>query len=288
MKITTYNPDGSIKEVREHRVQVPKYIKTFDAKHSFLNITEDDVALVQFKRKDFDKDLLLNQYRFLLRYDYDNYLKSNACKIYIEDEQGRMNNEDTMEYYDHLMSVLLRTYTFKSPHQYPRIEQLSDEVCRFLNDSLLIDTLLYHAKKTKNRIFYSDVDQEQSPLTKNLIGIIHRLYYALRKANELGHLGENEQKIMYSLFPFANVQTSKLISSALFDNDIVLAKIIKSMYLTRESCRDSIYSLAYAIESSVQMEASYASNVSVNPAASATSRWMSRIVLLLTILFRHG
>ena len=106
MKITTYNPDGSIKEVREHHVQIPEYINSFDAKHSFLNITEEDVALALYKRRDYDKGVLLNQYRFLLMYDYDNYLKSNARKIYIEDEQGRMNNEDTLEYYDHVLSFI--------------------------------------------------------------------------------------------------------------------------------------------------------------------------------------
>lgn len=249
MKITTYTPDGSIKEVREHHVQVPEYINTFDAKHSFLDIIEKDVALALYKRKDYDKGLLLNQYRFLLRYDYDNYLKSNARKINFEDEQGRMKNEDTLEYYDHVLSFILHSYRLSQ--NYPN--KLPDEAQRFLNDSLWIDTLLYHARKTKNRVRYTNVTQEQNPLTNNLIGIIHRLYYALRKADELGHLGENEQIVMYLLSPFANIRSSQLLKTGVFDNDFVLAKMIESMYLTKEKCRDSIYSLVYAIESSVHM-----------------------------------
>ena len=73
--------------------------------------------LVQFKRKDFEKDLLLNQYRFLLRYDYDNFLKNNACKIYIEDERGRINNEETLEYYDHVLSLILNNMIIRNTPQ---------------------------------------------------------------------------------------------------------------------------------------------------------------------------
>ena len=210
--------------------------------------------LVQFKRKDFEKDLLLNQYRFLLRYDYDNYLKSNACKIYIEDERGRINNEETLEYYDYVLSFILNNYRL----QYDNPVELPDQARRLLNDSLWIDTLLYHAKKTKNRIRYKNVTQEQNPLTNNLIGIIHRLYYALRTANKFGHLGENEQKVMYLLSPFANIRLSQLLKTGVFDNDSIMAKMIESMYLTKENCRDSIYSLVYAIESSVHMDFSNA------------------------------
>jgi hypothetical protein len=141
-----------------------------------------------------------------------------------------MNNEDTLEYYDHVLSFILHSYRLS--HNYPH--KLPDEVRRFLNDSLWIDTLLYHAKKTKNRTRYNNVTQEQNPLTNNLIGIIHRLYYALRKADELGHLGENEQIVMYLLSPFANIQSSQLLKTGVFDNDFVLAKMIESMYLTKE------------------------------------------------------
>ena len=40
MRITIYNPDGSIKEEREYNVQIPHYIYSFDNEHSFLNITD--------------------------------------------------------------------------------------------------------------------------------------------------------------------------------------------------------------------------------------------------------
>ena len=51
MKITTFNPDGCIKEVREHHFQIPKYISSFDPKRSFLNISDDDMAVFDIQER---------------------------------------------------------------------------------------------------------------------------------------------------------------------------------------------------------------------------------------------
>ena len=74
MKITTYNPDGSIKEVREHHVQIPEYINSFDAKHSFLNITEEE--MIAFDEGDENrKEIIIDKVLFLLEQDMSNYAK---------------------------------------------------------------------------------------------------------------------------------------------------------------------------------------------------------------------
>ena len=58
MKITTYYPNGSVKDVHEHTIDVPKYICSYDPKHSFLNIGEEDVDAVTYKKKDLEKGVL--------------------------------------------------------------------------------------------------------------------------------------------------------------------------------------------------------------------------------------
>ena len=59
MKITTFNPDGSIKEVRKHHFQIPKYITSFDPNQSFLNIKEEELALMTKSETDMDKDMMI-------------------------------------------------------------------------------------------------------------------------------------------------------------------------------------------------------------------------------------
>lgn len=69
MEITTFNRDGSIKEVREHHFQIPKYISSFYPNQSFLNIKEEELALMTKSETDMDKDMSIKRYRMLLEYD---------------------------------------------------------------------------------------------------------------------------------------------------------------------------------------------------------------------------
>ena len=45
MKITTFNPDGTIKDVSEYHFQIPEYITSFNPNRSFLGVSEEDVAV---------------------------------------------------------------------------------------------------------------------------------------------------------------------------------------------------------------------------------------------------
>ena len=46
MEITTYNADGTINETKHIDLQVPEYVKKYDEQNSFLNITAEEVEVV--------------------------------------------------------------------------------------------------------------------------------------------------------------------------------------------------------------------------------------------------
>ena len=238
MKITIFNPNGSVKEVLEYHFQVPVFITAFQNNHSFLNISEEDVALISFKGKDVDKDFLIKQYRFLIKFDFDNYVQ---CIISSEDKPNQTIDADMLDYYNHVLSILLRSY---GPTYYEFKNGLTEEEHQLLNTNLWLETLLFHAKNANNRV-HRKFKQYEFCEFNNLVSIIHRLYYALKKANMLGHLNEKEQRVMHALCPFANIQSSKSANTSLLDNDNVLVKLIKSLYQTKEECRDIMYALTY-------------------------------------------
>lgn len=238
MKITIFNPNGSVKEVLEYHFQVPVFITTFQNNHSFLNISEEDVALTSFRGKNVDKDFLIKQYRFLIKCDFDNYVQSIISS---EDKPDQTSDANKLDYYNHVLSILLRSY---GPTYYEFKSGLTEEERQLFNTNLWLETLLFHAKNANNRV-HRKFGQYESCEFNNLLSIIHRLYYALKKANKLGHLNEKEQCVMHALYPFANMQSSKAANTCILDNDNVLVKLIKSLYQTKEECRDIMYALTY-------------------------------------------
>ncbi len=149
MKITTFNPDGSIKEVREHHFQIPKYITSFDPNHSFFDITDEDVTVVSYKGVDIEKDLLLNQYRFLIKFDYNNFLKQYSSESKIQDVAEARAHREVLSRYDEVLSSILSFYRAKkSVMDDTRLAQIRE----FESSSLWIDTIIYHAENNQNRI----------------------------------------------------------------------------------------------------------------------------------------
>ena len=237
MKITIYYPNGSVKDVHEHTIDVPKYISSYAPKQSFLNISEEDVDAVTCKKKDLEKYLILNRYRFLIGFDFDNYQR------YIKDNYKKDIDVEQLEYLDYCFSLLL--------HLYGSRDFLSlrneKEIHILLSSNALIEIILFHALSIYNRL-PNRHDEQEINLYSCLSGLIHRAYYALKKVNEIGLLGENEQAVMYALYPFANL--SKYNGPNLLCNDTLLAKMIKTLYLTNEECRDTIYALAQILNGS--------------------------------------
>ena len=239
MKITTFNPDGTIKDVSEYHFQIPEYITSFNPNRSFLGVSEEDVAVVSCKRRSIDKKLLIDKFRFLIKYDFNNFIQHYPFKNYIDNESKWNIHEDKLKHYDQILSSILRLDGMSVSEK-----KLSEDVHAFLHSSIWINTVLYHTVNVESR----SSSTPKNGVFDKLVNIIHWFYYSLRKADKYGSLDEKEQIIMHTLYPFANIQVSRCINSGILDNDTVLAKMIESLYQTNEECRESLYAIVHIIE----------------------------------------
>ena len=252
MKITTFNPDGSIKEVREHHFQIPKYITSFDPNHSFFDITDEDVAVVSYKGVDIEKDLLLNQYRFLIKFDYNNFLKQYSSESKIQDVAEARAHREVLSRYDEVLSSILSFYRAKkSVMDDTRLAQIRE----FESSSLWIDTIIYHAEKNQNRI-------PGKNLRNSLLSVIRRLYRAIRKSTLEGEpLLSPGVSIMTILYPFVDIQSSSIAKSSVIEDDNVLAKLISSLLCGDGKFRSSLYTIMHLIDSSANSALLFASGL---------------------------
>ena len=251
MKITTFNPDGSIKEVREHHFQIPKYITSFDPNHSFFDITDEDVAVVSYKGVDIEKDLLLNQYRFLIKFDYNNFLKQYSSESKIQDVAEARARREQLSRYDEALSSILRFYRAK---QSVLDETRQAQIREFESSNLWIDTILYHAERNQNRI-------PGKTLRNSLLSVIHRLYHAIRKSTLEGDPLSSGFTIMETLYPFVGIQSSIMAKSDVLEDDDVLAKLMGSLAYSNGKFRSGLYTVMHLLDSSINSSLSSASGL---------------------------
>ena len=250
MKITTYNSDGSIKEVQTHHFQIPYYIQTFEPGLFFMDVSREDVSIVSYKGYDIEKDFLINQYRFFIRFDFNNYKKyclGNDSSFSILDcvIENRCESQHVLDL-DYLLSSLLRL--FRRPISsidgdwLPKVEE-------FFFSDFWIETIVRHAKKaTKRKSGYV--------LLNSIISIVRRLYYFLNKLDKLGLLFDKYYDILYGLYPFAAIQSSIYSMVDVWDDDKVLARVVESLYYRGAGSRKFTYALADMFESIIHYEAS--------------------------------
>lgn len=253
MKITTFNPDGSIKEVREHHFQIPKYITSFDPNQSFLNIKEEELALMTKNETDMDKDMMINHYRMLLEYDLSIYIRDYP-KSYLRNEYVKEADDDIIIYYDGVLSYLLSLYN--KPHDAYNTKDNYMGIRRFLNDDRLwIDTLWYHVKKT-NFDYLGRQEMSNVGLSKSLVDVIQRFYCVLKQSHELELIQDGGAgiELMHVLYPFTNIPQSLCLSSNILKNNDVVVKMAESLYWSNEGNRDLLYALAHIIDLSSHTE----------------------------------
>lgn len=248
MKITTFNPDGSIKDVSEYKFPIPYYIKKYEPGLFFINISKEDAEAVFYKSDDIEKDLLIDQYRFLIKYDFNNYKEycfHNDCSFNILSTiTEEPNNEEELNLESILLS-LLRLY--RTPISSIEGEWHSKIKSLFLSD-MWLEVIVRHANITPNR-------KSVNGLLKKIISIIHRLHSVFKKLESLGQLLPEEYDVLFGLYPFADIHFPINTNISILDNNIVLAKVVKSFHYSNNGSRKFIYAIADMFESTMRFEA---------------------------------
>ena len=236
MKITTYNPDGSIKEVRQHRFQVPEYITSFDSKRSFLNITGSDMTVLDF---DDNIDIVKDKFLLLLDYDITNYINSLLAQ---EPEQSLIDilfssklDVNELSECNQLLHRFIYTFEPEFLDTYSKDAKLRDETKRIMDVNLMVELLLYNLHETRKRgIIKQEANQE-------LLSLIHLLYRALGKCSICGFTPPKQ--IIHILRPFAESRRSTITK---ITNNRFLKNLICSLHSVEAQYRSELYRLLLA------------------------------------------
>ena len=246
MKITTFNPDGSIKEVREHHFQIPKYISSFDPKRSFLNISDDDIRVLKVGN-DFEKKELERKFRTLINYDLSIFTKFLFEQDNIESKNSFYDvllrvsiNQELLDKYRKALCSLVRRYS-KSLRSLRNIksEKLTDDEYQALNVNTLVEILLFDIIKMRSK------GRSGMDCYKNMVHRLRWLNYALYNCYALGLLTDDRRINAQILRPYSNIRFPKGIS---LDDSSFLKRIVYSLYETGEQFRNDQYRLLLALK----------------------------------------
>ena len=207
MRVTKFNSDGSVNDVREYNVPLPSCVTSFDENQSFLNISFADLEIACQRKNSFEKNNVIEKMRFLISYDYKNYLSSvgnneNAIEI-IDRFIGMPINGNDLDVKDDILSSLLCYYN-------KRYDSLNLHEITRLIDSLvrsddLTEVLLYHiSKDCSDSIF-----DPEGFYYRSIVNVISRLYYVLKRYFGFDSNAQIVSNLLHTIHPFATLTFSK-------------------------------------------------------------------------------
>ena len=241
MKITTFNSDGSIKDVNEHHFQIPDFITSFDSNHSFLNITDDRMIILDEDR-DMERENLLTELIFLINYDIANYASCIEIKKKESNNAGRStvliktsNDTAKQDALNRLFRTFMRTSNEPKNDRLLYEKKNKKELLNNLNVSNVVEFLEY------NVIYPIRYRSETEPINY-LLNLIHWFYYAIDKQYKIGNLTNEGEATRWLLYPFANLKGNGFTK-------YFYLKLIESLYNLNEKHREELYSIILMIES---------------------------------------
>lgn len=239
MKITTYTPDGSIKEVREHHVQVPNHITSFDPNRSFLTISDED--MMAFDEGDnHRKEMIIDKVLFLLEQDMSNYAKflldgRNDLGLRDAALETHLTLEEQRNYSQLLQRFIRRHSSAESKRRFSCEPRLIDEDVMILD---LITTILMSELR-------NNIDRERgNDCFKPVLTQIHWLYYTLKRMSDFDALPPKGIEVMHVLYPFANLKetTPETLLSR-----IMVEKYIDTLYFSGSKYRCELYRILFVL-----------------------------------------
>jgi len=266
MEITLYDSNGTIKETKSIDLQVPKYVKEYDELNSFLNITAEDVEIVNSRKNTFRKAILLRQLTTAIKHDYANF--RDAYKLEVESLEADIDvfiqeaeSNPQIHAGDRIMSSIIRIYRHSGVYidEQTFLEQTctKEEFLIYINkverqtvgedgnnnSSNWIKVILYHAFKSARttRLKYGDVD-DNTRFYISLQNLINRYYYSLRNMMYSGWMPAELYHQMHVLFAF--VKKIDIKSFNRFDESSFFIRLTTALYYIHEEQRSYLYKMA--------------------------------------------
>ena len=281
MIITSYNSDGSIQETKTIDSEIPEYVERYDELHSFLNITAQEVEIVNSKTRSFRKTSLLKRLTIAIQHDFKNFTEAYNMdmELLMMDLESYMYNAESNPDIitgDKILSSILRVYGYHSKNKFENgirsNEFFSEESCTqkefliYINkvecqrtdekgnvvSGSWINVLFYHALKSavNVRLRYDDVEIG-TQFFISLQNLINRYYYSLKNMERVVSWMPDELKHqMYVLSAFIKkVDANRLFD---FNESLFYTKVINALFIMKEEKRSDLYRLMAVILNSNQ------------------------------------
>ena len=275
MKITVYNLDGSVKDTESVDYEIPEYIERYDEQHSFLNITAEEIEVINSNGDSFQKTMLLKRLANAIEHDYNNYreiydTETGFPYIGIETIMREAESDPQIIIGDRVLSSILRIYGSRTRYSKTEIIQdddfFSKETCTkeefliYINkvehqrvsehgniiSSKWVNVILYHALKSavKVTMHYDEIDME-TRFFVSLQNLINRYYYSLKNMERTVSWMPAELKYQIGvLTPFVKRIDTRRWEEHTFDEQRFLIKLINALYLIQEKNRSDVYRIA--------------------------------------------
>lgn len=272
MEITTYNADGTINETKHIDLQVPEYVKKYDEQNSFLNITAEEVEVVNSRKRTFRKTLLLRRLTTAIMHDYANFqeayrMEVKSLIIDIDVYVQKAGEDSLIQTGDKIMTSIMRIYGNHSIYRHRKIiddeQSFFEQVCTkeefyiYLNkveqqtkdgfgnffSSNWVKVLFYHAIKSANtNSSYRWYPNDAARFYSCLQNLINRYYYALRNMEQVVKWMPDELKQQMQVLSAFVKRTGKDYISY-FDESRDIPKIVKALSLISAQHRRSLYEM---------------------------------------------
>ena len=260
MRIKTYNQNKELISEKEINCNVPKYIQEFDDSHPLVTISNKDYKLLNSKFESAEKTLLIEKFRYILRYDYSTYLDSDkGCDISFKLSEGlsvqnielripctienRISNQD-----DWLIGLIDHIKDVADEKKWNPIQiaiwldyiksESKDSWATFYNNSVK------DLKNRKNRDLEELDNLEEIEIRGNakryqtLLNIVRNEVYPILKGKKY-----EQYSRLQSALRLIPSRYSSYLQPYSFDDDKFIIKLCNALYETKSKRRSDLYGI---------------------------------------------
>lgn len=269
MKITTFDSKGSIKEVREQHVQVPDYITSFDNDHSFLNISDQEIKVIESEENSLRKTITMEWITESILHDYNNYKEKYKVEVNnaeIETIFEKSRKDPLVCEGDSILSSILRVYgritrvkvsgtnvdlyelllgeVIVSEDFFAKISSDSKAFNFDYGYSVWLRILLYHAARTtiRNEHRHLNISIEET-FYISLQNLINKYYYSLVHAERRCEKLPNSLSIQKEILGVFVTKSGIRSFRNYYHSHRFLIKLIHVLHNTDVHNRNNIYGL---------------------------------------------